>query len=126
MEQLEVITDYLFFHLYIWARANDEQAKASIACHMMSFVLIAVFASLLSISTLIMPKNSVIFCAVIMACVLLFCYCEIESRYDDCELRKSIVKRYSPTTGIKSIIVVLSYFLIASLPLLLIILFRHL
>lgn len=118
------LLDYLFYHCYFWARANDEDAKKSIACHTMFFCLIPIGPSLLGIFSLFMPKKFVIVIAVVLGLGFLIMYEDLYNRYDNCKLRREIIKKYKPPTFIKFLFVVFTYMLVCSLPAILISVFR--
>ena len=109
IEDMNDIFDYLFYNCYIWARANDEDGKQSMACHTMSFVLVSIGCSMVSLATLIMPKKFVVIIGLVVGLVELFFYSELQCRYEDNKLRQAIVKRYKPTTRIKSLVVFYFY-----------------
>lgn len=116
--------DYLFYNCYIWARANDEDGKQSMACHTMSFVLVSICCSLVSLATLIMPIKFVVVLGIVFGLLELFIYYELQCRYEDKKLRKAIVSRYKPTTRIKSLVVFYFYMMVSLSPAIIIIVVR--
>lgn len=124
LDYIERSLDYLFYNCYVFSmtRADfDDFARAGVACHLMSFILLFVWISLISIASLIMPRKCVIAVGVILVLLHLFLYVEIHNRYEDYELRNAILKRYKPATTAKALLVVIVYALVSLSPSLIII-----
>lgn len=126
MQKIERIFDQFFYHCYTLISEDDDFARASMASHLMLFVLLLpIYISLGSFATLIMPHKFAVVVGIALGVVVLLVYSELQNRYEDAKLRKKIIESYKPLSRMRSIMMIACYVFIISFPTLLVVLFQR-